>query len=706
MDQFCAVKDENYRRCSCSDKIYELDEQQQVLLSAADQINEFNANLKTVAMTTEQATSMRNASEGEAAMEADKSGSKRLLDAIMNSISGNGETKVGGGSLEKLNSVNFDSGSGMFGATNNGQQIALYNGKALYTAIYGQCRNVVRENCSDDALQRAVTAYLMAIENDCGTVSKMLSENRKKMTDAVQESNAKLNLARVDNRQTHNASDASTCMNEVEAAIKNEQVCGENYKKCLDNGEFINKDTGMPFTGVTNFYELANLLSFDQGASITDQKLTSIAANKTFVQNFVSRNKKFAETALDKCTDISDQVWSDYLDKAMLEIHYAQIAKVDEVKHGCFDFVRECYVEGKKSVTDFMKNVIDVSGASLKPETTSLTSQLCTDYVQSCDKLFGGEIVSDYIAKIDTKDILTTCRNVAKECFDSYGGTGYSNFYNPASGLFKQGEALDWFTLYIGKNKDTILSPCAKQLMEISECSSDSAFLQKIFGGVDKLEASSNGIRCFDYGLIKSTTTSSPLSCENIRGSISPMGMRETGVATEIYNIISGKLRSNCSNYNGTFIEFRYLDSFSYCTRNSTSCTISGATPCRTTFGVTNSAYFLINRDYNFTAGENVCPIGYTNIVDTQSWGICSCWNNGGRRPDNTTNGKPGCYQTVPNISGETPVNVDNKVCPRALPLVTIGGKSQCQCIPGSTSQCVGITGSKYYDTTTVPSAK
>ncbi|MDR2268596.1 MAG: hypothetical protein LBD94_00240, partial [Rickettsiales bacterium] len=306
MDQFCAVKNENYRRCSCSDKIHELEGQQQVLESAAEKVNEFNSGLDAVGMTVEQATAMKKASEGELAMGEDQSSGKRLLSAIMNSISGSGETKVGGGTLEKLNSINFEGDSSAFGGEISGQQLASYNGKTLYTAIYGQCRNVVRTNCTDDALQRAVTAYLMAIENDCGTVSKMIEENRKKMTSAVRESGAMLELARVENRQNHNSADAAECLNAVEKAIKDEQVCGENYKKCLDNGEFINKDTGKPFSGVANFYELANLLTFDSGTNIADQKLASIPTNKPFVQNFVSRNKKFAEPALDKCTEIAD----------------------------------------------------------------------------------------------------------------------------------------------------------------------------------------------------------------------------------------------------------------------------------------------------------------------------------------------------------------------------------------------------------------
>jgi hypothetical protein len=700
MDQFCAQKNEKYRRCSCSDKIYELDEQQKLLESAAEKINEFNSGLDAVGLTAKQAAAMRNATEGETAMGDDKSASKRLLAAIMNSISGAGETKVAGGSLEKLNSVSFNQDA--FGANDNGQLIASYNGEALYKSIYGQCRNVVRSSCTDDGLQRAVTAYLMSVENDCGTVGKMITENRAKMNAAVKESEAMLGLARVENRQNHNSASATECLNAVETAIKDPQVCGPDYNKCLDNGEFIDKDTGRPFAGVANFYELAELLAFDSGIAIADQKLALIPANRQFVQNFTSRNKKFAEPALDKCVEISAQVWSDYLDKAMLEIHYAQAAKVDEIKRGCFDFVRECYVDGKKSVTDFMKDITDVSGAALQPETIALTGQLCESYVKSCDKLFGENIVSEYIAQIDSKDISTTCRNVVKECFDSYGGAGYNNFYNPASGLFKAGQAFDWFALYADEDKSKVLSPCARQLKSIANCAGSPEQLEKIFGGTDKMTGTEGGKPVFEYGTLK----------KNLPGSGSPISeylnlnnFRETGVATEVYNIIIGKLTTDCLNYSGSFIEWRYISPINYCTRRSiaSNSICGGLTPCQSIIGTSNSSYSEIATDYGVTDQvQNMCPNGYDRSIDTQSWGICSCWQNGGRQPDNRTNGQPGCYAASADGSNQRAINDEDQACPIGSALNT---DNKCTC-PGSVSNpgnCYGTPTPNLYDMTKVP---
>ena len=41
-----------------------------------------------------------------------------------------------------------------------------------------------------------------------------------------------------------------------------------------------------------------------------------------------------------------------------------------------------------------------------------------------------------------------------------------------------------------------------------------------------------------------------------------------------------------------------------------------------------------------------MCPRDYSLSVDTQSWGICSCWENGGRRSKNGNSAT--CIPVVP----------------------------------------------------------
>lgn len=682
MDQFCTLKNDDYRRCSCNDRVFELTEIRDVMTQAGEKLTVFTENLDIIGMTAAQATAMITASEGENALTADTSASKALLQAIMNSI--RGEDSTVGGKFTDLNSINisFDSANA-FGNADSGQNIASYNGKNLYNAVYPQCREAVRADCNDASLQRAITAYLMAIEQDCNTVQTAIQENQKKMKSAVREGNAMLDLARIENRQKHNSYDVTTCLANVESAILSEEVCGKNYHKCLDNGEFIDVTTGAPIAGVANFYKLEEMLSFSSGIDASEQKLSKINRNRQFVANFESKTKKFAEPVLDKCVEDADLVWAEYLDKALLDIYYAQRAKVAEIKQGCFDFVSNCYVNSDDALTDAMKNLLGDSAISVTPSKIVLNTQMCNDYVQSCNNMFDGDIIAQYIQEREQTDILASCRAVVKQCFDKFGGTGYENFYYPYSGLFipdTEG-APEWFTLYeIVADPDVTDAPteffvregidghvryksaCAKQLATIDACNSPE-MIEQAFGGLDQMyviapktdsttdnssgqttaadsityqyvgaETYNGDAAVIKYGLQQKQNNTTMLSHRNLR---------PTGVATEIYNQVIDILATQCTNLQGRFIETQQIkasqyESDDYCLKTGTDQTLVDT--------------------YGIGEGENMCPRDYKLDVDTKSWGACLCWENGGRR--SKWGQSPKCVAALP-----TATEANDAVC-------------------------------------------
>ncbi len=742
MDQFCTLKNDDYRRCSCNDRVFDLIEQRKTLEDANEQLTAFKETLDVVGMTYAQASAMKQASEGENALTSDKSASKALLQAIMNSISGK-DTNVGG-KYSDLNSVSISvDTSNAFGTSDVGQAIAAYNGLALYNAVYPQCRQVVKKDCSNASLQRAVTAYLMAIEQDCNTVQTAIGTTQKQLKSAVREGSAMLDLARVENRQKHNSSDLTTCINEIESAILSEQVCGKNYHKCLDNGEYIDISTGKPITGVAQFYKLAELLTFADGVDASKQKLSTIHRNKTFVNNFVSRVKKFAEPAMDKCVEKADIAWADYLDKALLDIYYAQRAKVDEIKRGCFDFVSSCYVNSDKAITTAMQVLTTGNDTSIQPDKIALNTQMCTDYVESCNGMFDGNIIKDYIANQKNTDLTAACRAVVQQCFDKYGGVNYQNFYYPYSGLFNQGEALDWFTLYeedtiwikapnntFFSNTDTnkqYKSICAQQLTEIPSCN-DPQLIETVFGGFNKLTVLDQKNKISKYKYSTSKYTIYTTDTQNLTyDTIFYRAPRATGVATEVYNKILSVLSTQCMNLQGRFVEYSNINKNTY---NFPEITFEHAPikeedqaneeyritkdklPVTSANKANNMCSFpdniyntgsKFNADYieplspgnpitiaslyGLMANENVCPYNYSESIDIESWGICSCWENGARRSENGKTAK--CvteYYVAPSteeeeegywLSGKA-LSSQNQVC---VKISIADGKNTINCI-------------------------
>ena len=664
MDQFCTLKNDDYRRCSCNDRVFDMIQLRDTLQDANNQLKTFNENLEIVGMTYAQAAAMRQESEGESALTSDKSASKALLQSIMNSI--RGESTNVDGKYSNLNSINisFDT-TNAFGITDSGQVIATYNGQALYQAVYPQCRQAVQDVCNNASLQRAVTAYLMAIEQDCNTVQTAIESTQKQLKSAVREGSAMLDLARVENRKKHNSSDITTCINEVEIAILSEEVCGANYHRCLDNGQYIDISTGAPITGVKDFYNLEKLLTFNEDVDIQSQQLSKISDNRNFVSNFESRVRKFAEPALNKCVENADYVWSEYLDKAMLDIYYAQKSKVLEIKQGCFDFVSSCYINSDSAITNAMASLTGNNNIVIKPNQIALSSQMCADYIDSCNNLFDGDIIAEYIGVQTETDTLTACRAVVQQCFDKYGGTNYENFYYPYSGLFLPGSAPDWFTLYKhteNKNGDIVLeiiSPCAKQLDSIEACKK-TEILEQAFGGLDMVPVSGTSVKLtydtngkFKYGIL------------NKDKSFSQRYLRSTGVATEIYNQILSTLSTQCNNLQGRFVEQQYI-SGNYSTQNKCIYTSGNSNDYNNiidTYGI-QQTYDQVTTKY--ITYENMCPRDYSLSVDIESWGICSCWENGGRRSQNSKSTK--CttvyYDNQSNKwkDGKA-VSIENQVC-------------------------------------------
>jgi len=635
MDQFCELKNESFRRCSCSDRVYKFQDIYENYQNVNERLTEFTENLDVVGMTKEQTTAMKTASEGEDAMTSDKSASKQLLQAIMNAIRGD-DASVGG-KYKNLNSVSITSDmSNAFGNADSGQMIASYNGTNLYKAVFPKCRTVVQQSCNKSSLQRAINAYLMSIEQDCNTLESALQSQQKSLKAATHESSAMLDLARVENRRNHNSDDISTCISNIEKAIKADDVCGENYKKCLDNGQFINVSTGAPITGVIDFYKLGELLTFKSSENIQNQKLSSLAENRNFVKFFEDKTKKFAKDSLTKCSEQADLVWQQYLDMALIDIYYAQQSKVQEIQQNCFDLITACHENQSTAITTAMAALTGDTSILLKPAAINLTSQVCSNYIDSCNNMFNGNVVASYIQNKNSMDSETTCRAIAQQCFDKFGGTGYENFYLLQRGLFTAGNAIDWFTLY--DENDEIISPCAQEIASIEGCT-DPELLERVFGGFNK----------------DTTTNIYTVDPGNNRV------IRPTGVATEVYAKIMDNLFNQCKNVKGYFLEPQYAVSSGYDPNNF----------CKIDTSDANSVFYInplynsnttLNYWYHFIENENMCPAEYSTRVDTQSWGVCSCWENGGYRSKNGTTTI--CHPVLPIANTG---NSDDPICTNDL---------------------------------------
>ena len=165
MDEFCANKDSQLRRCACSARVSEFDGIQDQLDQIEDKLLDFNQRLLTVNMDKEDALAISQATEGEIAfLQEDTSASKELLDEISEKLNTTFDTSSFDANLAPISlSLNreaaFDTVDSLAGASTTS-----LTGTSLYSAALPVCREMAMEVCTADELDIVESGYQMAIE--------------------------------------------------------------------------------------------------------------------------------------------------------------------------------------------------------------------------------------------------------------------------------------------------------------------------------------------------------------------------------------------------------------------------------------------------------------------------------------------------------------------------------------------------------------
>ncbi len=456
MDQFCAARDETYRRCACSSRLDEIRATERALNQTSDQLQDFkDTNINAISKTGAEVNAMFSATVGENAQAnaKDESGSAAALAGISAVLSGTRNKALSNaGQLDIAGDINS------IWATANltaGADIMTLMGERLYNAVHGQCVEFASANCpSKSSLDMAVSAYGMYIENDCQTLASALGKNVVAAEGAIRQTEREMNVARLENYDTHNSASINECLVKVRGDITGNLACGTDFSRCLDlSGRFLNVTTGEPIYS-TDFFKFEKMLSLD-GDVLRNQ------TNK-FLIDELNHKKEFAKQSLDTCRDVSEEVWNEFLRQALAEIYQAQQAKVREVKDSCIDVVNQCMDEKTGQLRDFSdtKKPQQLLAARLE-----LSEQMCREKLDTCSNLFGGgpsgmpqliEFATSTTDQKIVKDCKTSLETYAKEICSPRPGDKYKypfacRVYSPGDRIYASrpmcnigGDGIEW----------------------------------------------------------------------------------------------------------------------------------------------------------------------------------------------------------------------------------------------------------------------
>lgn len=416
MDEFCANKDSQLKRCACSSRLHEFDSVKKQLETVEDKMLDFSQRLLTVSMDAEDAAALNIATEGELAFnKKDTSQSKKILDEITNKLNTKFDDESFDRNLTAISlSLNedaaFDNVDSLMGASTT-----LKTGTALYGAALPVCRQMASEVCTPDQLSIAESGYQMMIEQDCNTVKKSYQTQTDTARAKVLENSALLDMSRLSTHQDRNSDDILTCKRKMLDMLSDTSICGDDLTKCLDmTGQYIDPLTGQAFL-TTNLANLSQLIT-RPGANET---WSGVPGNEPFVRHLNSK-KKFLEPAMAHCENIADSVWDGFVEDALAQIKLAQDAKLETVRQSCTTLTAQCLSDATKTLADFDARALSTFGVIAD----KTVGAMCADVKNACSALMEQTSDSDTwtggiteIADDQTYDtIIKTCREVGRNC--------------------------------------------------------------------------------------------------------------------------------------------------------------------------------------------------------------------------------------------------------------------------------------------------
>ena len=418
MDEFCANKDTQLKRCACSSRANEFNKTKRQLANIDEKMLDFNQRLLTVSMNKEDAAALTIATEGEKAFYETKdiSESKRTLDAIAKKLNTNFESSNFAPTIGSALSWSLDMDSA-FDTIDpfTGASTAAKSGTALYSAALPVCREMAAEVCSPDDLAIAEGGYMALIEQDCNSVAKTYQSATQQAKSKVLESSALLDISRLNVHQQNNADDILTCKKKMLEMLTNSTVCGDDMGKCLDiTGQYINPETGEAFLG-PDLSKLNTLIT----RPTDGQTWTSAPGNAAFV-TFLNSKKKFLAPAMEHCVDIADTVWNAFVEDALSQIKIAQLRKLEDVRQSCTTLSAQCLSDVAESLTDFDARALSIFGVAAN----TTANAMCERVVSSCTALLntadeGGQWyagIKGIQTDISYSTIRQTCDQVGRAC--------------------------------------------------------------------------------------------------------------------------------------------------------------------------------------------------------------------------------------------------------------------------------------------------
>ena len=260
MDQYCAVVDNNQKRCSCSANLAKYAKAQEAVENANIELNDVAQQIRYVGLSADEISAIMSATDAELAMSKTKDNTKTrsMLDDIADmikdptsSIDLNGTNSTG-----SLLDMEFDfssDNSDLFSLdmfNNSSNDISAKRGTALYNEAKKRCKTVLNNCKNAGGTEDQISGnYDLAIAKDCIAYEQGLEKLNDTLKNNVRSANLMLQKARLAVMQNKNEYNIRECIGALEKCMLDDMVCGEGYVKCLDPTKIYIDENGKVVLG-------------------------------------------------------------------------------------------------------------------------------------------------------------------------------------------------------------------------------------------------------------------------------------------------------------------------------------------------------------------------------------------------------------------------------------------------------------------------
>ncbi len=274
LDQFCAVLDDNKKRCMCSESLPRYMEIEKAVKTANSKLSSTVQKIRYVGLSEEEVRSILSETEAESVLSStkDTTESRNMLGEIERIIKNSDKVAKNDKGILDLD-FNFDEDLSLDFLEEKKSGFANLRGIELFNTAKKRCDSVIKR-CGKQDSEQMIMNYEVLVHKDCRVYEKALNKMNDTLTKNIRNANQLLQKARLTSVENKNQFDLKGCVGELNKCMTDNVICGENYEKCLDPTKRFIDENGKIILGS----DLSKVKEFLSGYN-------NMSINKKFIED-------------------------------------------------------------------------------------------------------------------------------------------------------------------------------------------------------------------------------------------------------------------------------------------------------------------------------------------------------------------------------------------------------------------------------------